>query len=207
MPEFSSGGFGAKIDNVEITDNTIELAKLARTGTAGQVLTSGGAGADVSWTGAGSLILIDEADLSGGAATNISIGSLNLSAYKFALVVWSCKADAGSNGLRLTLNSDTGNNYDYGECRIDSSSNSSNVNQANIIVGSSYNNQFSAGHFFIETTQDNKAVWGIGGYGGQSSIFSGVWHNGTPAAITTITLTSAANNLTTDTYLKIYGVK
>lgn len=224
MPEYASGGFGAKIENAEITDATIALTKLAaRTqgdiiyfgaagaaaglaaGSAGQVLKTNGAGANPSWTDAGDIVLLGS-DTLAGAATSLEVSGLTTTDFKFIKIAFVVtRATANDDNILINFNSDTGANYSYNGILNDGAPSAATA-QGGIKTGTS----LSGNPLFCEAIIANTATLlksVVGRLDGQDALnrFSGSWSN-TSDLISAVTI-SKANNFAIGSRLYVWGLK
>jgi hypothetical protein len=125
---------------------------------------------------------------------------------------------AGGNAVTLRMNGDTGSNYSYHELL----GNAANVLSGNLVSQTSIpaalglrqslgNTAFGAGIidlFDVYSTTKNKTIRSLTGQPATDSLIllsSGAWLNTTP--ITSLTLTAANGNLTTNSRFSLYGIR
>lgn len=181
----------------------------ANYGSSGQVLTSNGSGSAPSWqnTGAGAMTFVSETVVSGAAATNITVSSLNIDNDEcYYVQLTGAGATAGTANFSLFFNGDTtASNYER----------SINQSQAdNAIFGGAYNNSPFFYSFWIRRCPVTGRIFAIGSGGridpgapvvtlDQSSTI--VWD--TSANLTSITFNvSVANQIAIGSMVRVWKI-
>jgi hypothetical protein len=151
-----------------------------------------------------------------GSSNTITFSSIP-STYQHLQIRYISRQNASSNRIRLQFNSDTGTNYAWHFLRADPTvTSSSGYTQTSIdYIATTYSiaTTVTAGiidiHDYSSTSKyktiRNFSGWDANTTGGELYLSSGLWMS--TSAISSISITIAANNFTTETQFALYGIK
>lgn len=189
-------------------------------GISGQVLTTGGAGANPSWAaasggGSGGMTLVGTATVSGAAATNLTLSGLDLGTDGCYYILWAVRnASASAVNLSLFYNSDTtATNYwtQYAYAVTGTINSPSKVNTAVVDAITAGANRTSTGDVTILKDIDGRARSHFRfsrDVATSPQVIGGTHVWTTLSNVTSITVNSSvANALDVGSYIKVFKVK